>query len=231
MKLFIIFIFLSSFIYSQECKDCHIEENNLFLKSAHFNINCENCHINYKKHIEEPMLSNAPYVKENICFTCHKTYDGLKVHKKNSINCLTCHTLNHSTKISKKEEINCVKCHTNEMQAKNLTYRHNLECKECHNPHLQKKFTPSFCTECHIDKKGPFVYEHLPRRAGKCTLCHQPHSSPNPRMLKNPNVSLLCLECHLDISSFHNPSQPVYQNCILCHGEIHGSNKNKNFID
>lgn len=230
IKFLVLNLFFSLFIYSLDCKDCHFTETELFMKTSHFKLNCTECHKNFEKHILNPTAFNVPEVNIGSCMNCHSNFSGIKKHKRYSVDCLTCHSLNHSKDV-KVEKKNCLSCHNLESSKFSQTFSHRLECKECHNPHRDEKFTPSFCTRCHIDKKGPFVYEHMPKRGGKCTLCHEAHGSPNPKLLKNPNVSFLCLECHMDISNFHNPSQAVYQNCILCHGEIHGSNKNKYFID
>jgi len=182
-------------------------------------------------HKNNPNVLNAPYPKSYTCNICHKSYETKKEHKRFSIDCITCHNLNHSTKNIEKAKKDCISCHIKEKSQFNLPFSHRAECKDCHNPHKDEKYTPLFCTKCHIDKRGPFVYEHLPAKAGDCMLCHEPHGSPNPRQLRRQNIGFLCLECHIEVSSFHNPSQEVYQNCVLCHSEIHGSNKNKYFID
>jgi len=52
-----------------------------------------------------------------------------------------------------------------------------------------------------------------------------PHGSPNPRMLTRRDVSLLCLECHVDVPAFHDISRPRYKNCQNCHTAVHGSNR------
>jgi DmsE family decaheme c-type cytochrome len=86
------------------------------------------------------------------------------------------------------------------------------------------------CYNCHIDKRGPFVYEHEPVRTEGCESCHMPHGSPNAHLLKMSNVNLLCLSCHTTsfanapgAPSFHNQASQ-FQACTLCHTQVHGSN-------
>ena len=86
----------------------------------------------------------------------------------------------------------------------------------------------AICTKCHVDKAGPFVYEHVPVKTEGCSSCHTPHGSTNPRLLKVSLVNMLCLQCHTfpmsgPIGPVHNQSAK-YQACTLCHSQIHGSN-------
>ncbi|MBI1941936.1 MAG: cytochrome C, partial [Acidobacteria bacterium] len=114
-----------------------------------------------------------------------------------------------------------------------------VKCTDCHNQHggfLTKQLRSTaaqdaVCFKCHVDKAGPFVFEHAPVKTEGCIACHTPHGSSNPRLLKRSQVNLLCLECHTitidspvpGLPSFHNQSQK-YQACTLCHMAIHGSN-------
>lgn len=50
------------------------------------------------------------------------------------------------------------------------------------------------CSKCHPDMlSGPS--KHGPTDAGLCTLCHDPHASPNSAQLRKPRWSL-CTTCH-----------------------------------
>jgi DmsE family decaheme c-type cytochrome len=99
------------------------------------------------------------------------------------------------------------------------------------------------CLKCHIDKRGPFVFDHAAVRVEGCEACHSPHGSTNARLLKRPVVFTLCLECHTGQGSFgrdadgvrpqtssHNMADPRYQNCTSCHVRIHGSNADPRFF-
>jgi DmsE family decaheme c-type cytochrome len=86
------------------------------------------------------------------------------------------------------------------------------------------------CFKCHVDKAGPFVFEHAPVKTEGCVTCHAPHGSSNPRLLKRSQINLLCLECHTLSGGGVSPAGPShdqsqkYQACTLCHLAIHGSN-------
>jgi len=134
-----------------------------------------------------------------------------------------------------------------------------VECSDCHNPHgaptatwgaahsprmvSQALGNDIACVKCHSDKRGPFVHEHPPVRVEGCTACHNPHGSTNARLLARPAVFTMCLECHNDVagfglagggipapnSGFHNLAEPRFQNCVVCHSRIHGSNADRLF--
>jgi DmsE family decaheme c-type cytochrome len=97
--------------------------------------------------------------------------------------------------------------------------------------------------KCHVDKRGPFVYEHAVVRVEGCESCHISHGSTNPRLLKRPAAFTLCLECHNGrgnfglesagvavTATFHNMADPRFQNCTSCHVRLHGSNADPFFF-
>ena len=97
----------------------------------------------------------------------------------------------------------------------------------------------AICYSCHAEKRGPFVFPHDALAVGDCQSCHEPHGSPNPHRLKRPQVFQLCIECHSPITgttlgsqppSFHNLSNPRYQNCTTCHVAVHGSNQSPQLL-
>ena len=99
------------------------------------------------------------------------------------------------------------------------------------------------CLKCHVDKRGPFVFEHANLRVEGCQSCHVSHGSMNAKLLRRPVVFTLCLECHNGAGTFgrentgvfrtpstHNLLDPKYQKCTLCHVRIHGSNSDPAFL-
>jgi DmsE family decaheme c-type cytochrome len=134
-----------------------------------------------------------------------------------------------------------------------------MQCTDCHNPHGTA--APGWqmsgrtrlveaglgneepCLKCHVDKRGPFTYEHAAVRVEGCGACHRPHGSQNARLLTRPAVFTLCLECHngagtfgrqgdgvMSTPAFHNLADPRYRNCVTCHARIHGSNASQRFL-
>ena len=145
----------------------------------------------------------------------------------------------------------CISCHAEvKSQFQKPNHHRVLEgtmvCSDCHNPHggFENKQTrlavgaDQACIKCHTNKQGPFVFEHAPAKVEGCTICHIPHGSANPKMLKRPTVRQLCFECHTGISeelspqapSLHNQAQIRYQACTVCHSAIHGSNSSNRFF-
>ena len=88
-----------------------------------------------------------------------------------------------------------------------------MQCTTCHNTHgttsvklLRRAIrSPMPCTSCHADKRGPFLWEHAPSRDG-CGSCHDPHGSPNDRMLA-AKPPILCQRCHV---STRQPTSTLY---------------------
>ena len=105
------------------------------------------------------------------------------------------------------------------------------------------------CYNCHAEKRGPLLWEHLPVREN-CLNCHTPHGSNQARLLTE-RPSFLCQDCHAN--SGHqsailsgaqlNSTKPglpykvfpptgaavtnfraFARGCVNCHSQIHGSN-------
>jgi DmsE family decaheme c-type cytochrome len=192
------------------------------------------------------------------CVTCHtsnKEHASFQtgVHASTeAVNCLSCHSV-HSPEaraahlLAKKPSELCASCHPSQMASfRNKPFAHRIgrggmECTSCHDPHgrsIQKALKLTRvgeppCLDCHAEKRGPFVFEHVNGVVGTCTTCHEPHGSSNNKRLIRARVDRLCLECHSTLTtatlgsqppSFHNVSLPRYQNCTTCHTAVHGSN-------
>jgi DmsE family decaheme c-type cytochrome len=202
---------LSAVDASRRCLDCHEfrEEHSNFLRSEHLknNVGCTDCHSVHAPKTER-LLLRAP--QPQLCYGCHlevKPDFSRPVH----------HRVNEGL----------------------------LVCSNCHNQHggfltRQLRSTAAqdqVCFTCHTDKAGPFAFEHAPVKTEGCVVCHFPHGSSNPRLLRRSNINLLCLECHTltvdsaapAIPTFHNQAQK-YQACTLCHVAIHGSNSDHFFF-
>ncbi len=215
----------------------------------------------------------APGEAQNRCLQCHsddfgKMHIRRSAHLTGEIGCTSCHAIHGSRGASpllagEQREV-CYACHLGIRARFEMPFKHRvnegaMECSDCHNPHgapvatwrmahSPRMVSPAFgndqpCTQCHSDKRGPFVHEHVPVRAEGCQSCHDPHGSTNARLLNRPTVFTMCLECHSDITGFgpraeaipgpsryfHNLADPAFRDCVLCHPRIHGSNADRWF--
>lgn len=188
-------------------------------------------------------------------------------HTSADIVCNNCHSIHKSTTpkflLAKKQADLCTGCHQQVRAQFELPFKHRvnegfMQCSDCHNPHgtdaptwrmgqrprlvAQAQINDQPCLKCHIDKRGPFAFEHAGVRIEGCETCHNPHGSMNARLLRRPAVFTVCLECHNGAGSFgrqadgvntqsasHNMADPRYQNCTTCHVKIHGSNGDRLF--
>jgi len=231
------------------------------LKDGH---GCESCHGPGSEHVEGGGDKTKIIRFEDLsrqdssarCLTCHgesrkQRHFSSSSHASNDVGCIDCHSP-HKAKESqhllvRAEPDLCYGCHVTAKSDFAKPYHHRVneglvQCDDCHNVHgtttiRQVKTLPSgnaVCFQCHADKQGPFVYEHVPVKTEGCTSCHTPHGSTNPRFLRVSQINLMCLQCH----SFpvqgpqgpaHNQSAK-YQACTMCHVAIHGSNASDVFF-
>lgn len=227
---------------------------------------CEACHGAGTDHVssggDKSKIFNFKNVKsEEItarCMKCHQFGEehanfARSRHNTNQVNCASCHSI-HSAKekdflLRAKQVDLCYSCHLETKPDFSKPFRHRvneglIKCTDCHNAHggfllRQLRSTPTqdaVCFKCHTEKAGPFVFEHAAVRVEGCVICHIPHGSSNPRLLRRAQVNLLCLECHTLTGGGLPPSGPShdqsqkYLSCTLCHAQIHGSNTSAVFF-
>lgn len=207
------------------------------------------------------------------CLTCHaadlaKANIRRSEHTLNDVACTSCHSIHHAATpkylLAKQQSELCYGCHAAvraqfDMPSKHRVNEGFMQCTDCHNPH--GTFLPTWrmsqrprmvdqalgneeaCLKCHVDKRGPFAFEHPPVRVEGCEVCHYPHGSTNTRLLRRPVVFTLCLSCHngagtfgtrnngeTPLSATHNLLSPRYRYCTTCHVRIHGSNSDFYFL-
>jgi DmsE family decaheme c-type cytochrome len=135
----------------------------------------------------------------------------------------------------------CQECHNKAGQKHWVGSSHdsrNVSCVTCHDPHpkgavpraLLAKPQLALCTGCHLQKKAQLMRSaHMPLREGKmeCTSCHNPHGTPNDKMLLQTSVAENCYSCHAEKRGpFLWEHPPVRENCLNCH-DAHGSIQDK----
>jgi DmsE family decaheme c-type cytochrome len=225
------------------------------------NVTCENCHGAGKEHVDgggdktkifNPAKATASEVDKK-CLTCHAgTHPNFarSPHGQANVSCIGCHSVHASQAkehLLKAEQPKlCFQCHTEIKPQFAMPFHHKVEeglitCNDCHDVHgtFGKNNVKStadqnaICTKCHMEKRGPFVFEHTPVKAEGCVSCHTPHGSQNARLLNMPTISTLCNQCHSQVAAgaVHgmDAGSTTTQPCISCHTFIHGSNMSAAF--
>jgi DmsE family decaheme c-type cytochrome len=135
----------------------------------------------------------------------------------------------------------CEKCHSKAGQKHWSGSSHEsrgVACVACHAVHpkgavpgaLLVKPQMALCTGCHLQKKAQLMRSsHMPMREGKleCSTCHNPHGTPNDKLLLQTSVNENCYSCHAEKRGpFLWEHAPVRENCLNCH-DAHGSIQEK----
>ena len=180
-----------------------------------------------------------------ICLKCHAaasipvlSHWNSSPHALHDVSCFDCHKLHQGPqqKVSHQEMSEmCFTCHP-EVKAENALFSHHpirekkMFCTDCHEVHgstqdrLLRGNTPKeTCTRCHMDKQGPFAFEHGDVTEN-CMNCHTPHGSVNNNLL-NASLPFLCLQCHTGHLATDTPGlkQLFVNRCTDCHSQVHGT--------
>jgi DmsE family decaheme c-type cytochrome len=191
--------------------------------------------------------------QNGMCLSCHegamRESWHIGEHQAQGVGCADCHD-SHVEKdpvlaVRTQPDV-CYTCH--QMQRtehlkpfSHPVWREQMACTGCHQPHgttaeslLVRHTVNDTCYDCHAEKRGPLLFEHAPV-AEDCSICHAPHGSNHPGLLK-ARAPLLCQQCH---SQQGHPSVPrgpddladgsaspflLVGACMNCHTQVHGSN-------
>lgn len=213
-----------TYVGSQKCMTCHVSQaetfsktlmGQIFLKNPRSDrekLGCEACHGPGSAHV-------AAGGAEDIGGPGLVTFDAdspRPVEERNKV---------------------CLGCHENDQRTHWRGSAHEtrgLACTSCHQ--IMDKASPRFqlikateidtCTQCHKDRRAQlWRSSHMPVREGKlkCTSCHNPHGTPNQKLLREATVNDTCYTCHAEKRGpFLFEHAPVRDNCMNCH-EPHGS--------
>ena len=215
----------AQYVGSDVCLNCHEASATAFGKTmmgktfmAHPRTalekqGCEGCHGPGSRHAESGgqeqggMIrfgkgSKTPVEDQNaVCLQCHekgaRMFWQASTHESRDVACTSCHTV--MTDVSERS---------------GLKYSTVLNT----------------CAQCHLQRASQQRrFSHMPLREGKmeCTSCHNPHGTPNDKLLVASTVNEVCYSCHAEKRGpFLHEHPPVTENCANCH-DSHGSNHEK----
>lgn len=218
---------------------------------------CLNCHISSK---QQDFFAHSEHAGHGVtCNQCHAAHlvDEVKDQSKGDLSYPQGYFFQlpqladetrwlHNSLLKQAEPELCFTCHRTIQAEFALPVHHRVpeglvKCTDCHSPHgtmngasLKK---PGFetCINCHVEKRGPFVFEHPAVKVEGCVACHNPHGSTNRMLLVRREGRQLCLQCH---TGFHTQAAVPHSRlgfqtsgeCVRCHVAIHGSNFDVDFL-
>ncbi len=221
---------------SERCMTCHTtslqQEGFAHSQHAAAGIACNECHAVHLVTEARAAFKNAPALAQAAFFRVPQLPVQVR--------------WLHNSLLKQSEPTLCFSCHGNVQAQFALPVHHRvpeglLKCSDCHSPHDSVNRASlnatnwETCVKCHVEKRGPYVYEHAAVRVEGCIVCHTPHGSTNRMLLVRREGRMLCLQCH---SGFHSQAQTPHSRlgfqtsgeCTRCHVSIHGSNLDVNFL-
>lgn len=218
---------------AERCQGCHgsSKEQSRFLHSPHatHGVACADCHSAH-------LVSGSPRrVGVSAAATSFFSVPKMPEEKR----------WLSSSLLKKPQPDLCYGCHGTVQAQFALPTHHRvpegaMKCTDCHNTHgtsnraTLRQTGWETCINCHVEKRGPFVFEHSAVKVEGCTACHTPHGSVNRMLLTRREERFLCLQCHVNPTAVNVPhSKGGFQtrgDCSRCHASIHGSNFDPAFL-
>jgi predicted CXXCH cytochrome family protein len=221
---------------SERCMSCHItsQQQEGFAHSQHAaaGVACSECHAAHLVKEAKNQGKGSPALAQEAFYQVPQLPETVR--------------WLHNSLLKASEPGLCFSCHGNVQAQFALPVHHRvpeglIKCSDCHNPHGSMNRASlnatnwETCVKCHVEKRGPYVYEHAAVRVEGCVVCHNPHGSTNHFMLVRREGRQLCLQCH---TGFHSqPGVPHSRlsfqtsgECTRCHVEVHGSELDPDFL-
>jgi predicted CXXCH cytochrome family protein len=226
------------------CHDPHMSDQRTLLLRDAAEL-CATCHEPVVKATKGP---NGHPPAEEDCLNCHQPHasagESLLSAEPGEL-CRLCHDVEDEQLVGAHlgaplERLECLACHTphggehQKLLASNLHAPLLDGCETCHegsHDQLMEDGESSLCLICHDDIGEAASQAQVPHAAlelGRCTDCHNPHASPQKKLVKQPGGQV-CAECHEEQAPAGNEvAHGVIDliGCQACH-EPHGGEKAK----
>lgn len=218
-----------------QCLVCHetSKDQGHFASSTHkmAGVTCQDCHSSHLLENTGEGFRTGPRLAQAQLFSSPQLVEETR-------------WLNESL-LKKSQPGLCYECHGSIRMQFSLPTHHRvpeglMKCTDCHNAHgtlnqpLLKKANWEVCVTCHVEKRGPFVFEHAAVKVEGCVICHSPHGTVTRNLLLRREGRFTCLECHVEPQAANVPHGrfgfATRGECVRCHTTIHGSNFNPFFL-
>lgn len=226
------------------CHDPHMSPNPTLLK-AEGNKLCGECHASV---VEAANADTGHAAAAEDCATCHQPHtseNAALLTEATPDLCMMCHdpddkSLQAAHLGAAMDSLDCISCHSphgdgNEhLLAKNIHPVILDGCDTCHEGASDKLMADGeseLCLACHDDigeAATSAVVTHAAMRMVRCVDCHNPHASPQEKLINAP-AGGECTTCHEDQAA--GPDEVAHGvitllGCRACH-EPHGSANEK----
>ena len=220
---------LAEYVGSEPCSGCHAAQRASFTatemgrvilenpRNAVERLGCEGCHGPGSRHIE----ASGERVAD---FRTFNQDDPTPVPERNAV-CLQCHEGGLRMDWAGSQH---------DMRAVACTSCHSVMSPASEHGQLAKATVVETCAQCHPRevRRQQMSLARMPVAEGKmdCTSCHNPHGTPNEKLLRAPSVNETCTSCHAEKRGpFLWEHAPVVESCANCH-DPHGSRNDKMLV-
>lgn len=201
---------------------------------------CLKCHSQMNEHA---LWRGSKHESAGLsCLSCHTSHHA-PIAKFNESQLLTTTQAEVKQLKMRTEAETCYQCHGNVRKSqfqrsthlfRNEDRENHITCSSCHEPHgsigekmMRTASVNETCYTCHVEKRGPYLWEHAPVRES-CANCHRSHGSNNIALLTK-RTPMLCQQCHIQgrhqtIAGRPNSVFTTNRSCSNCHAQVHGSN-------
>jgi predicted CXXCH cytochrome family protein len=223
------------------CHDPHMSPNRTLLIERGVAL-CGECHAEV---VEAAAAETGHAAAADDCLTCHQPHTAERAHllsePKDEL-CSMCPDTGDEDLVASHlgadlATLDCTSCHSphgagNEKLLAQTLHPVVLDgCDTCHEGafnELMEGGEAELCLMCHDDPAETAEVPHDAMAMGSCTICHNPHASPQRKLVKHPGGAA-CGECHDD--QIAGPDEVAHGiidliGCEVCH-EPHGASNEK----